>query len=186
MNKDEIYNYEYALGLISTKQQHKQVKSYNEKLTILNIIAPINKDEAKVVWRKINKQIWKNKLNKYIKIYKLFILILIAPLLTTFNISSNTIIASSYDTGWDIALYNNKLSITAVKPPKIAVDEVCVLWLKKDNKFQLIAMLPEQGSKSIILSASTTDKFKDTQMIISIEKQHKFIVPTRVSYSKYI
>ncbi|MDC9715513.1 MAG: hypothetical protein PSN36_06850 [Gammaproteobacteria bacterium] len=160
----------------------------HKELALLNTIAPLDKKVKNQVWRNIAGKLELGLVEKSKKILKLWhTLLLLIPVVifTSFAPNAGTIILSN-DTGWEAILKDHQLSIKAVSPMIVGKNEVCVLWIKKNNQIFKITELPDGGVKIITLGKTMLANFKQAMVIISIENKAHITMPKKMEYTKYL
>lgn len=207
MPNQEMLAYEYALGLLSKEEKDaikltpeflQEVENIQLKLSALQLQAPLEKDSSKKIWNTISQQIktekesWQEVLASR---FRMWLYVLPAIFMAFGSLMLFQQIAQVSDpysmaiinakVGWEVNadINNHKLLITSVSPMLVGKNEVCALWVQKDDVTHFISTLPNSGSKIVNISPKIAKLLKGGEIIISIEStENPMSQPTRIEY----
>ena len=166
----------------------------DDKLIVLNIIAPFGRWQKFKNWLKIQHSLEIGVFGVFAIFKQINVVIkavggvFLAIILTLSSLTTNAeiVLLEAHKTGWNATLKGDNLSIEAVNPMIVTKNKVCVLWLKKDGKILKMIHLPDGGERSIILSQSVLKQIKGATLLISIEHKNNITQPQKIEYKRHI
>ncbi len=196
--------YEYALGLLSAKEQrsiqhttefNKRVEEIQLELSALQFQSPLDEVRRDQIWQQINQQISQEKsarqtllstlFSRWIYVVPLMFVVFGSFVLLEKTQAPNIINIIHTQAGWDVRadMQKQQLLIASINPMPIGKNEVCSLWIKKDGVTHFVTTLPNSGNKTIGLNTNLINTLENAEAIISIESIHQPAQqPTRIEY----
>lgn len=197
MSDDDFLAFEYASGLLSTREKQtiektvafeKSLKKWQLHLAQLNIHAPLDKASALKIWQAINHEISCEKpsiISTFCSFWRYILsgFSTLAILLSVLLLSQTSNAQLQWNINTDFS--KQQLSITATTHRHINADKVCTLWVKKGSKIHRIGLMPETGVKILQITQVLGRMIKGGEMIISLEpKQNPALKPTKIEYQQ--
>lgn len=89
---------------------------------------------------------------------------------------------------WDIIINKQEkiLNITATRHQHTNDKTACVLWVKKDNQYQYLGLLPETSHKNLVINKQALAMINQGEIIISAELHSLLNTNTMTSPSKIL